>query len=396
MKVLMLGWELPPLFTGGLGMACRGLLTSLGQEGVDVVFVTPWSVQGQGYASAEVVGAFGNIQPGGLPVHARFGSVPSYTTSYGGELYSANIQEEVNRFAQAAMRVAWARDFDVVHAHDWMTLRAGMSIRRASGAPAIAHLHSIEHDRAPGNPSPQVCALEKEGLFAADRVVSVSDYTRRRIADSYGLDPQRVEVVHNGVDEIAQPSPRLGLSDRWPRTVLFVGRLTAQKGPQYFMLAAERVLRSAPDTRFIMAGEGDMRAYLEGLARDMGIADSVLFTGFLSRFDLDRVYNLANVCVMTSVSEPFGLVALEAMKRGIPVIVPGHAGVAEVVRHCRLVDSWDVEGVAREILEVLNDDHRVADRMAENAAREVKDLTWRQAARKLIGVYEGLAVGGRQ
>ncbi|MEE8372645.1 MAG: glycosyltransferase, partial [Dehalococcoidia bacterium] len=149
-------------------------------------------------------------------------------------------------------------------------------------------------------------------------------------------------------------------------------------------------------TRFIMAGEGDMRAYLEGLARDLGIADSVLFTGFLSRFDLDRVYNLANVCVMTSVSEPFGLVALEAMKRGIPVIVPEHAGVAEVVRHCRLVDYWDVEGVAREILEVLNDDHRIADRMAENAAREVKDLTWRQAARKLIGVYEGLAVGGRR
>jgi glycosyltransferase involved in cell wall biosynthesis len=235
-----------------------------------------------------------------------------------------------------------------------------------------------------------VCALEREGLFAVDRVVTVSDYTRRRIAEHYGMDGRDIEVVHNGVDEFVGPQPMLGLSERWPRTVLFVGRLTAQKGPQYFLLAAERVLRSAPETRFILAGEGDMRGHLQAQAEELGIADRVLFTGFLSRFDLDRVYSLANVCVMTSVSEPFGLVALEAMKRGIPVIVPEHAGVTEVVRNCRTIDHQDVDGVARGIMEVLDYDRDGAEELAGNAAREVQQLTWAEAARKLIGIYESL------
>jgi glycosyltransferase involved in cell wall biosynthesis len=396
MKVVMLGWELPPIVSGGLGMACDGLLTGLGQEGVDVTFVVPWWVRGLERDSATVVGAFGSVHPGGMPLHARIGAVPSYTTRYGGTLYSVNVLEEVDRFAEAASRSVEGRDFDVVHAHDWMTFRAAMSMREALGVPMLGHFHSIEDDRAPGSPSPHVTALEKEGLAASDRIVAVSDYTRLRIAGSYGMDSRSVEVIHNGVDEFVHLSPRLGLSDRWPRTVLFVGRLTAQKGPQYFLLAAEKVLRSAPETRFILAGEGDMRERLQAQAEDMDIADKVLFTGFLSRFDLDRVYNLASVCVMTSVSEPFGLVALEAMKRGIPVIVPDHAGVTEVVRNCRRVDQRDVDAIAREILEVLDFDRQTAEELAENAAREVGELTWRQAARKLIGIYEQLSVAGQR
>jgi len=391
MRVLMLGWELPPLISGGLGIACHGLLTALGREGVDVQFVVPWAVQGLECDSVKVVGAFGNVQPSRVPRHVSVSSLLSYTTSYGGELYNQNIHREVERYAEIAGRIAREQVFDIVHAHDWTTCKAGILAKETLGKPLVVHFHSIEHDRSPGIPNPQVCALEGEGLRAANHVITVSSYTRQQIAENYRLAPGRTEVIHNGIDEIVHFSPRLSLSERWPKTALFVGRLTAQKGPQYFLSAAERVLRSAPDTRFIIVGDGDMRSYLEQLAKELRITDRVLFTGFLSRFDLERVYTLANVCVSTSVSEPFGLVALEAMKHRVPVIVPRHAGVTEVVRHCVQIEYWDVDGIADAILDILSNHDSLAEELSRNAAQEVRKLTWERAARKVIGVYQGLS-----
>jgi glycosyltransferase involved in cell wall biosynthesis len=345
----------------------------------------PWAVQGLGYDSANVVGALDTIQASKMA-----SLLPPHASSYSSNLYSENILEEVARFAEVARRIAEEQAFDIVHAHDWTTYQAGVLVHEALRKPLVVHVHSIEHDRALGSPSPQVCALEKEGLLAADRVIAVSRYTGQRVAENYGIDPHKVKVIHNGIDEDVHLSARLRPSEHRPKTVLFVGRLTAQKGPQYFLLAAEKVLRSAPNTRFLIVGDGDMRSHLEKMAEELGITDRVLFTGFLSRFDLDRVYTLASVCVMTSVSEPFGLVALEAIQHGVPVIVPQHAGVTEVIKHCVRADYWDIDGIAAEILAVVNNNNSLADELTGNAAQEVTKLTWKQAAKKLIGVYRGL------
>jgi glycosyltransferase involved in cell wall biosynthesis len=384
LKVLMLGWELPPLISGGLGIACGGLFRALKHEGVDVTFVVPWTVQGSSYEFATVVGALGTVQSNEA---AMVTSLQSYASSYGGNLYSENILEEATRFTEIATQIGQEKAFDIVHAHDWMTYRAGVSLQQALHKPLVVHVHSIEHDRVPGNPSPQICALEKEGLVAADQIIAVSRYTRQRIAENYGISPCGVKVIHNGIDKNTRFTTKLNPSEPRPKMVLFVGRLTAQKGPQYFLLAAKRVLQSNPDLRFLVVGDGDMRCHLEKMAEELGIADKVLFAGFLSQFDLSRVYTLASVCVMTSISEPFGLVALEAIQHGVPVIVPRHAGVTEVVRHCLRVDYWDIDKIAEDILAVVNNHSSLDEELARNAAREVAKLTWEKAAKKLITVY---------
>ena len=387
----MLGWELPPLITGGLGTACQGLLKALRHEEVDVVFVMPRAVQGSGYGLANVIGALDTVQASQMAGCTVGSPWWSYACSYSAGLYSDNIPEEVTRFADIALHIGQQQAFDVIHAHDWITYPAGILVKQASGKPLVAHVHSIVHDRAPGSPNPQVCALEKEGLLAADQVIAVSRYTRQEITENYGIDPLKVEVVHNGIDEDIHPSTRLNPGEHRPKIVLFVGRLTAQKGPQYFLLAAKRVLQSDPNMRFLVVGDGDMRCHIEKMAEELGIAGNVLFSGFLSQSELDRVYTLSSVCVMTSISEPFGLVALEAMQRGVPVIVPRQAGVTEVVRHCIRVDYWDIDSIARGILAVVNNHNYLAEELSQNAAREVVRLTWKRAARKLISVYYRLS-----
>jgi len=382
----MLGWELPPLITGGLGPACNGIFRALQREGVAVLFVVPHAAHGEVADSENVIGALDTGEMAGT----EFGSFLPYASSYGLGLYGKNIMEEVVRFAEMAAQIVRGRSFDIIHAHDWITCKAGRLVHDVMQKPLVVHIHSIEHDRSPANPNPEVCNLEKEGLLAADRVIAVSRYTRRRICENYRVDPRKVTVVHNGVDETIRPSTRLDTAEKRPKIVLFAGRLTAQKGPQYFLLAAEKVLKVASDVRFFIVGDGDERSHLEKMAAEMNITDSVLFTGFLSRFDLDRIYALASVCVMTSVSEPFGLVALEAIWRGVPVIVPRHAGVTEVVRHCLRVDYWDVDGIAAAILAVIGNHSSLADELTTKAAREVRKLTWKKAARRLIGIYREL------
>lgn len=387
----MLGWELPPLITGGLGIACDGLFKALRHEGVDVVFVVPRAVQGSGYDSANVIGALDTIQASEIAKYSMVASLQPYASSYGVDLYGSDILEQVNRFGEATMQIGQREVFDIVHAHDWTTFRAGMLLKQALGKPLVAHVHSMECDRAPQSPNPQICALEKNGLLAADQVIAVSRYTKQRIAEVYGIDPHKVKVIHNGIDNDIAVSARLTLGENRPKIVLFVGRLTAQKGPQYFLLAAKRALEWDTNMRLVIAGDGDMRCHLEEMAVELGIADRVLFTGFLSQFDLDRIYTLASVCVMTSVSEPFGLVALEAMRHGVPVILPRHAGVAEVVRNCLRVDYWDIDGIAEEILAVVNNRDSLARELSRNAAQEVTRLTWNRAARKLVHIYHGLS-----
>ena len=385
MKILMLGWELPPLISGGLGPACQGIFRALRQEGVDVSFVVPHAASGEGNDSQNIISAQGTLEAD------RTGNWPSpYTSVYGGNLYGKHIIHEVERFALSVGQIGRKQAFDIIHAHDWVSFKAGVLLKKTGRKPLLVHIHSIEHDRNPANPDPEICELEREGLLAADSVIAVSRYTRQRICDNYPIDPRKVKVIHNAGDDNIHLPASLGYSGRRPKTVLFVGRLTAQKGPRYFLLAAEKVLKLAPDIRFLMAGDGDERSQLEKMVKEMHIEDRVLFAGFLSQFDLNRVYTLAKTCVMTSVSEPFGLVALEAMSRGVPVIVPRYAGVTEVVRHCLRVDYWDIDAISAAILAVVNNRDSLADELVEEGIKEVKKLTWKKAAMKLIRVYRRL------
>ncbi len=405
MKILMLGWELPPLASGGLGTACNGLLRALRHEGEDVVFVMPWAVQdlGQhkhyGKGSINVIGVLGSVRIGEVTESSMINPLQFCISGYGASLYGDNILDEVNRFGEAVIQTGQQDTFDVIHAHDWMTYRAGILAMQALGKPLVVHVHSTEHDRTPGTPSPQICALEKEGLIAADQVITVSRYTKQQVIKNYGVCPRKVKVIHNGIDkDIHLLSPAImenvamkqSCSHR-TKIVLFVGRLTVQKGPQYFLLAAKRVLEFAPELHFLIVGDGDMRYYLERMVNDLGIADNVRFLGFLSQFDLSRIYTLASVCVMTSVSEPFGLVALEAMQHGVPVIIPRHAGVTEVVKCCLRVDYWDIDSIAEGILTMVNNRDSLAEELSNGATQEVARLTWEKAAKKLIGIYHELS-----
>ena len=392
MRVLMLAWELPPLFSGGLGIACQGLLGALRLGGVDVTCIVPWSVPGLASGPGDVIGAFGAIQPGELPRYTADGYSLSCDPDRRGGPYVGDVPEMVWRFAERVRQIAADIDFDIIHAHDWTTSRAGIAAGQVSGKPLVLQLHSIEYDRASAGPDPQICALEKEGIFSADRVIAVSEYARAQIVYNYDIDSGSVDIVYNGTDEIKCSPPYSIRVERRPATVLFAGRLTAQKGPHYFLLAAEVVLRSAPDTRFIVAGEGDLRGDLENIAVGLGIGDSVNFAGFLSRFDLERVYDRADVCVMTSISEPFGIVALEAAVRGIPLIVPPHAGVTEVLQHCMRVDPWDTERVAGSILDIINNRNSLADDLSQIAIREARALTWERAALRIMEIYRELGV----
>ena len=390
LRVLMFGWELPPLISGGLGTACNGLLGALKQEGADVVFVVPRAVQGLSYDFANVIGALGSIQAYDMAKYGMVSLLQPYPSCCGADLYGGDILEEVARFGEAATQIGQQEVFDIVHAHDWTTYRAGLLLQRAFGKPLVIHVHSIEHDRCPASPNPEVCVLEKEGLLAADQIIAVSKYTRQRIVENYGIQPRKIKVIHNGIGEDIPMRARLSSGEHQPKIVLFVGRLTAQKGPQYFLLAAERALQSDTNMRFLVVGDGDLRYRLEEMASKLGISDKVLFTGFLSQFDLGRVYGVASVCVITSLSEPFGLVALEAMSHGVPTIVPRHAGVTEVVRNCLQVEHWDIDGIAARILAVVTNRDSLAEQLSRNAAREVSRLTWNRAAQKLIRVYHKL------
>jgi glycosyltransferase involved in cell wall biosynthesis len=318
----------------------------------------------------------------------------AYSSSYDTGSNPLEIGDLVRRFAEGVVGIAEAQMFDVIHAHDWATMPAAIAVRAAWGKPAVMHFHSTERDRSPGFASSEVCAIEQEGLSTADWVVAVSEYERQRIADSYVVDLSRLSVIHNGVEEVHVTTAPPSMQEAPRGRVLFVGRLTAQKGPQYFLLAAVKVLDVLPETRFLVVGEGDMHDHLRDMACELGIRDKLLLTGFLSKFDLDRVYAMSDVCVMTSVAEPFGMVALEAMSRGIPTVVPREAGVAEAVQNCIRIDYWDADMVAGVILEVLENRDGIADRLARDGAAEARRLTWDLAARRVRQIYETLMMEG--
>lgn len=423
----MFGWEFPPHIAGGLGTACYGMTRGLARNGVEVVFVMPRAYGDEDQRFVRVVNAsdvetigtrdhefseellekvsFIHIDSNMLPYispeeyaayhdeFVRSGRTHEWTDvwkqryTFSGK-YGANLMEEVARYAMVAAQVAKDLEgqFDVIHAHDWLTYFAGIAAKRVSGKPLVVHMHATEFDRSGENINRRVYAIEKAGMQAADRVIAVSELTRRIVIGKYGIPAEKVVTVYNAVrfGESEDAVPERAVKDK---VVTFLGRITYQKGPDYFVEAAAKVLQRVPDVRFVMAGSGDLMNHVVRRVAQLGIADRFHFTGFLKGGEVQRMFRLSDVYVMPSVSEPFGISPLEAMRSGVPVIISRQSGVAEVLDYAIKVNYWDVDALADAIYGLLT--YPALGRMfASKGLEEVTGLKWTNAAAKIKTVYE--------
>ncbi|MBI4127462.1 MAG: glycosyltransferase family 4 protein [Parcubacteria group bacterium] len=398
MRVLMFGWEFPPFNSGGLGVACLGLTKALAQEGVEVLFVLPRKLP---VSSSSMRFLFAD-QEAKVTVKNLDLLLTPYITSHGYEearrrhgssLYGTGLFAEVHRYARLAEEIARREDFDVIHAHDWLSFGAGLAAKEVSGKPLVVHVHATEFDRTGGNTINQyVYEKEREGLHAADRVVTVSTFTKQMVVDHYGVNPTKISVIHNAVEHDERrcaPSGFLALKNEGTKIVLFVGRLTLQKGPDYFLRAAKRVLTYDRSILFLMAGAGDMERQIMEEAAYLGIADRVLFLGFLRDEELGEVYRSADLFVMPSVSEPFGITPLEALSYGTPVLISKQAGVGEVLPHALKVDFWDIEEMANQILAALSYPV-LREVLIDEGKRDAARCSWQDSARSVITLYQHL------
>ncbi len=308
--------------------------------------------------------------------------------------YGADLYGDAQRYARLVCGLAAREKFDVIHAHDWLAYPAGIAARALTGKPLVAHVHATEFDRSGDHINQQVYDIERAGMHAADRVITVSRLTKSIAVNKYGVDAGRVDVVYNGVEqEGAQPTD-VDRIDRKDKIVLFLGRITMQKGPEYFVRAAARALEKMDNIKFVVAGSGDMAVRMIEEAASLGIGHKVLFTGFLRGRDVDKVFRMADLYVMPSVSEPFGIAPLEAMSRDVPVIISKQSGVSEVLTHALKVDFWDVEEMANKIVAVLKYPP-LSQTLREHGVFECRRLTWDGAAEKAVKVY-GRAIAGAE
>ncbi len=277
--------------------------------------------------------------------------------------------------------------FDVVHAHDWLTYPAGIAAAKISGKPLLVHVHSTEFDRAGNNVNQRVYDIERAGMHAADRVIAVSQMTKSICVRRYGIRPDKIDVVYNGVERESQQPARGVRIESGDHIVLFLGRITMQKGPEYFIAAAKRVLEKVQNVKFVLAGSGDMALRMIELAANMGIGHKVLFTGFLRGRDVDRVFRMADCYVMPSVSEPFGIAALEAISHDVPVILSKTSGASEVLTHVLKVDFWDIDDMANKIVAVLRYPP-LRQTLREHGSFELHRLTWEGAAERCVTSYQ--------
>lgn len=301
-----------------------------------------------------------------------------------------NIIEEVGKYAQAGAAIARAHSFDVIHAHDWMTYPAAIAARKVSGKPFVAHIHATEVDRTGSSGIPAVFSIEKQGMQAADKIIAVSHWTKQIAIRHYGIDAAKIEVVHNGVTQKPDGTHKTFAPPMSARIVTFLGRITYQKGPMFFVEAARLVHQQFPDAHFVVAGSGDQLPQMIERIAQVRLSSHFHFTGFLHGDDIDRVWSISNVYVMPSVSEPFGIATLEAIQAGVPVIVSKQAGVAEVMPDAIKVDFWDFEALAEAICNVLRY-NSLANTLKKNGAARIKDITWNKAAKKLTLLYHELA-----
>jgi glycosyltransferase involved in cell wall biosynthesis len=425
----MLGWEFPPFISGGLGTACYGLTKALDQLGVKVTFVLPKMVDSQYTTHVKLLtpGSRNRRRGGGVGEHelrnVTFRSILSPLQPYatpqaydeqineilrrrrqsagapggekeacgGGFDYAGDLYREVHRYAHMAMELAREEEFDVIHAHDWMTYPAAVGVAMITGKPLVVHIHSTEFDRSGEHVNQIVYDIERQGLQRADKVVAVSQFTRGIVISRYGIPGDKVDVVYNGVERNGSWSVAPVSIHRDEKIVLFLGRITMQKGPEYFLQAAKKVLEVMDSVKFVMAGSGDLMHRSVELAAQLGIGHKVLFTGFLRGGDVRRIYKMADLYVMPSVSEPFGIAPLEALDNDVPVIISKQSGVSEVLRHALKVDFWDVNEMANKMVAVLKYPP-LQMTLRSHGNFEVRKLRWRDAARHCLEIYQEMLV----
>ena len=309
--------------------------------------------------------------------------------------YGSDFFNEVLRYGHNAQKIAKKENFDIIHAHDWLSFPAGIAAKNISGKPLVVHIHATEFDRTGSNPNPVVYAIEKIGMEKADAVVAVSQFTKNKIIENYGIVPEKIKVVHNAINpnyfdqDTGSPNTLLDLKKAGKKIVLFVGRITLQKGPDYLVRAAQKVLQFNPNVVFIMAGSGDMTRQIIEMAANMGIADKFLFAGFLQGNDLKKAYAAADLFVLPSVSEPFGLVALESLTLKTPILVSKQSGIAEIIQNALKVDFWDVDEIANKILACLTYQGLGAT-LQEESHKELKKVSWEKSAQKCVEIYNSL------
>ena len=428
MKVLMFGWEFPPHITGGLGTACFGLTKGLTKHGTEVIFVVPKAYGDENQEAVKLVNAsdisidyedntykeywnritymeigsnlipyvgpeeFKNIvEQNKLNSIEEKKSILSEKFTFSGK-YGKDLMDEVSRYALISSAVAAKSNFDVIHAHDWLTYPAGIAAKSVSNKPLVVHMHATEFDRSGENINQSVYDIERKGMEEADKVITVSNLTRQIVIEKYGIDPSKIVTVYNAVEPLNKKFSSINNKAVEEKIVSFVGRITFQKGPEYFIEAAKKILDVDKNVRFVMAGSGDMLNRMINRVAQLRIAKNFHFAGFLKGDDVDKMFSMSDVFVMPSVSEPFGIVPLEAMRSNVPVVISKQSGVSEILIHALKVDFWDIDALADSIYGLLH--YNALSKVFKKFGKdEVDNLKWENAAIKVNDVYKSAIIG---
>jgi len=396
----MFGWEFPPFNSGGLGVACEGLSKTLASSGIDLTFVLPFKVPISAPWCRFVFANESSDLLDDTQIRSLFSGYQSHSNSAANSKYnllgsiSGDLAERVKAYASKAPGIARKNKHSIIHAHDWLTYPAAILAKETSGKPFVAHIHATEFDRSGcDNVNKEVYNIELEGFRRADAIVAVSLRTKKKVIEKYGIAPEKVRVVYNGIefnDNCMSIDHRLHeLKKGGSKIVLFVGRITLQKGPDYFVSMAEKVLSYEPDTLFVVSGNGDMEGKIIRMVASRGLSKNFIFCGFLRGEELQRVYKAADIFVMPSVSEPFGLVPLEAMISEVPVLVSKESGVSEILSTALKSHFWDIDDMADKVISVLRH-KKFKDHLSTNGRKEVKTIHWNRAAQSLISLYNSL------
>lgn len=417
MKVLMFGWEFPPHILGGLGTASYGLTKGMSQqEDMDITFCIPrpWGDEDQSFL--KIVGMnsvpitwrdvnwdYVNSRVGHYMhpqdyydfrdhIYADFNYMNVNDLGcieFSGK-YPDNLQEEINNYSIVAGIVARRQDFEIIHSHDWLTYPAGIHAKQVSGKPLVIHVHATDFDRSRGNVNPTVYAIEKNGMDYADHIMCVSELTRQTVINKYHQDPRKVSTVHNAVSPLPQEVLDIVPQRRdKEKVVTFLGRITMQKGPEYFVEAAALVLHRTKHVRFVMAGSGDMMNKMIRLVAKKGIADRFHFPGFMKGKQVYEILKASDVYVMPSVSEPFGISPLEAMQVNVPTIISNQSGCAEILDKCIKTDYWDIQAMADAIYSICTYPS-IYDYLKVEGKKEVDQIVWEKVGYKVRGIYDSI------
>ncbi len=369
MNILMLGWEFPPFIAGGVGIHCRNLTEQLSKKGVNVIYVMPKREREITVDYMKII----NVESKGLYI---------YNTINGD---SHELMDNVKFFTQNIIDAVKDIDFDIIHCHEWVTYDAGIQLKKITGKPLVISIHATEYDRTPHNPWNAIIEIEKRGLLNADRIITVSNMMKKTLQHRYGIKGEKVDVIYNGIN-LEKFRKNFNLQKDNP-IILFVGRLFVQKGVEYFLKAAKKVLEHRNDVDFIVVGNGDLMPYLIDLSIKLNIQDHVFFTGFIPEEEKIKYYKISDCFVMPSVSEPFGITALEAVASETPLIISKNSGCSEVISHSLKVDFWDTHKMADYILAIIEYDG-LKEEMVKNSYEESKRLSWSSIADQTLNTYK--------